>query len=399
MTASAWPRVAPREAHIRRLVPALLVPWALVVLPSASGCGLGARGLPPAPEPCPTRGAPLQAATAVPALAAPRAPWVSSKARPGARPLPSEARPGARPFATPPADTTLDFPYRDARLLHPGERHGGRVLVPGKAQLSGAPVPLVVVLHGRDLGGRPPLHELMAGNADLRPVVARLVAADAARPVLLAAPSQTRAAEVARTLWTPEGFELASFVEAVARRLAPEGITVDRGQVAVLGHSGAACHLAGDDGNGVFQVARRLRALASQGIRVRWLGLMDGCFFGAHGAGWLRRALDGTEARVAAMWTDPEEWGSRRYRKVRGFTRALGGRGLAGCAPGRYARCLETGDGWWVIHAREPALRRAFGRASGRTRPIASHYALPRWLLEELLVRWLPAASSPERTT
>jgi hypothetical protein len=256
----------------------------------------------------------------------------------------------------------------------------------------------VVLLHGVDKRGELGPHRLLGGGVDLRPTVAKLVARGRIEPVILAAPSQTAAAASSRSLWTPAGFELASFVARVAEVLRRRGgPAVDRQRVAVLGHSGAGCHLTPGPGggNGLFRVATDRESLARRGIRIQWLGLMDTCFFGAFGARWLRRALSAGGTRLAAIWTGPERWGHGTSRRVRAFTRGLGPSQSvrAGCDRSRYASCRElrpqarsgagSGVQGFVLHARRAALAKAFG---GRLTP---HQGLTHWLVERLLLRWL----------
>lgn len=117
---------------------------------------------------------------------------------------------------------------------------------------------------------------------------------------------------------------------------------------------------------------------------------MDTCFFGSYGAGWLRRALRGTQTRVAAMWTGPREWGPRRYRRIGAFTRSFAVRSVVSCDPTRYASCRTGPHRWWIFAARREALREALGDRSGRTRPLSPHWGLTHWFMEELLTRWIP---------
>lgn len=108
------------------------------------------------------------------------------------------------------------------------------------------PLPVVVFLHGTNPSSEPHMW-LGGGGRDLRPLVKRLIDAGQVEPFVLAAPSQTKNAGLAATVW--QDFDLNSFVEDVVR--ATEGkARIDRKRVVLAGHSGAGCNpkggLAGD---------------------------------------------------------------------------------------------------------------------------------------------------------
>jgi hypothetical protein len=135
------------------------------------------------------------------------------------------------------AFTQVTFPFRDAELLNADERDGGYLLAP--ARKSGA-MPLVVFLHGLNWG--PKKHLWVTPDArtpNLALEVQRLIALGTTRPFLFAAPSQTKNATSARTLWN--GFDLDELVGAV-EHAAPAGVKVDRASIVVMGHSGAGCN-------------------------------------------------------------------------------------------------------------------------------------------------------------
>jgi hypothetical protein len=96
-------------------------------------------------------------------------------------------------------------------------------------------------LHGTNPAGE--LHfGLGGGGHDLRPLADRLIESGAARPFVLAGPSQTRNAVLPATLWAD--FDLSAFVDDVAR--AVEGrASIDRESVVLAGHSGAGCNPTG----------------------------------------------------------------------------------------------------------------------------------------------------------
>lgn len=131
---------------------------------------------------------------------------------------------------------TLHFPHRDARFLYHYQKNGGAAVLP--AETPSEPLPLVVFLHGTNPTSEPHLW-LGGGGKDLRPLVTRLIDSGAVKPFVLAAPSHTKNAGLARTVW--QGFELSAFVDDVVR--ATEGqVTIDRARVVLAGHSGAGCN-------------------------------------------------------------------------------------------------------------------------------------------------------------
>jgi pimeloyl-ACP methyl ester carboxylesterase len=146
---------------------------------------------------------------------------------------------------------TRYFDHQDRQYLYEGQHRGGAAFLPEIASPDTA-VPLVVFLHGTNSSSQ--LHLWLGGGGrDLRPLVDRLIGASQVRPFVLAGPSQTKRATLARTLW--RGFDLGHFVEDVARAT-EDVVQIDRDRVIFMGHSGAGCNpsggLAGDfwtDGN------------------------------------------------------------------------------------------------------------------------------------------------------
>jgi len=135
---------------------------------------------------------------------------------------------------------TLYFPHQDARFLYRFQRNGGAAVLPEKAEASEA-LPLVVFLHGTN-----PTSETHmwfgGGGRDLRPLIKRLIDSGQVKPFVLAAPSQTKNAGLAATVW--QGFDLNTFVDDVVR--ATDGrATIDRTRVVLAGHSGAGCNPSG----------------------------------------------------------------------------------------------------------------------------------------------------------
>ena len=132
---------------------------------------------------------------------------------------------------------TLYFPHQDGRFLHRFQRNGGAAVVPER-ESSEQPLPIVVFLHGTNSTSEPHLW-LGGGGKDLRPLVKRLIDSGQVEPFVLAAPSQTKNAGLAATVW--QGFDLNAFVDDVVR--ATEGqVSIDRSRVVLSGHSGAGCN-------------------------------------------------------------------------------------------------------------------------------------------------------------
>jgi hypothetical protein len=140
-------------------------------------------------------------------------------------------------WSAPAPAKTLYFPHRDPEFLHRFQRNGGAAQVPDRSE-PGAPLPLVVFLHGTNPSSETHMW-FGGGGKDLRPLAQRLIASGQVAPFVLAAPSQTKNAALAATVW--QGFDLNAFVDDVAR--ATEGlVAIDRSRVVLAGHSGAGCN-------------------------------------------------------------------------------------------------------------------------------------------------------------
>jgi pimeloyl-ACP methyl ester carboxylesterase len=140
------------------------------------------------------------------------------------------------------AGTSIEFPFNDDTLLMRPQKDGGLVYVPDSLS-RGKSAPLVVFLHG--INDRQGVHLWMGspiGPFDLRTSWDTWIADGQARPALLAAPSQTRQAAAAATLWTD--FDLEQFVDATDEVLGSMA-SVDRSRVLLVGHSGAGCNKTG----------------------------------------------------------------------------------------------------------------------------------------------------------
>jgi hypothetical protein len=144
------------------------------------------------------------------------------------------------------AGTTIDFDFKDRRYILPWQKHGGRVYVPDR--VGTAPVPLIVFLHGTNNKERS-LHPWMNdGENDLRPMLDDLIDGERITPALLAAPSQTRDADMWH-LW--KRFDIDAFVKQTQRVLGDRA-RIDSNRVILVGHSGAGCNPAG----GILDAAR-----------------------------------------------------------------------------------------------------------------------------------------------
>jgi hypothetical protein len=293
---------------------------------------------------------------------------------------------------------TIDFPYEDEALLLPGQQAGGRVWIPRQALAAGGRYPLLVLLHGVSSSPSSRPHRLLRGAQDLSRVARRLMDAGTAEPVLIAAPSQTAEVASSGSLWRAEHLDLAELIHAVEQALPPAlGVRLRRDRVSVLGHSGAGCVLTVGQRNGLLHVAEQARLLAERGVHLEVLGLMDTCFYGATGAQFLRRHLEGTGTRILGMWVEPEDWDGQNRRGLEAFARALGLDAEVPCDPERYERCQGDAAGSLLLKARETAL--LAGLHDGRPEPeqLAPHSGVPIFLMEELLRRHYPAVAPARR--
>lgn len=141
-------------------------------------------------------------------------------------------------WSAPAAAKTLYFPHQDAHFLYRFQKNGGAAVVPEQRVEASRALPVVVFLHGTSSTTEPHLW-LGGGGKDLRPLVKRLIESGQVEPFVLAAPSQTKNAGLASTMW--QGFDLSAFVDDVAR--ATQGVVeIDRTRVVLAGHSGAGCN-------------------------------------------------------------------------------------------------------------------------------------------------------------
>jgi hypothetical protein len=161
-------------------------------------------------------------------------------------------------FASPSrAGKSLDFEFHDEELLFSGQHRGGRAYVPKQVNAD-EPVPLVVFLHGVNRNNQ--IHMWLGqGPDDLRARLDGWIKRGDLPPVVLAAPSQTRLATWANTLWT--GIELEEFVLAAERAVAGRA-RISHDHVIVAGHSGAGCNASG----GLLKIAADRGSIQPMGI-------------------------------------------------------------------------------------------------------------------------------------
>jgi hypothetical protein len=161
-------------------------------------------------------------------------------------------------FASPSrAGKSFDFEFHDEEFLFLGQHRGARAYVP-KQVTTDEPVPLVVFLHGVNRNNQ--LHMWLGqGPDDLRARLDGWIKRGDLPPVVLAAPSQTRLATWAGTLWT--GIELEEFVLAAERAVAGRA-RISHDHVIVAGHSGAGCNASG----GLLKIAADRGSIQPIGI-------------------------------------------------------------------------------------------------------------------------------------
>jgi hypothetical protein len=236
---------------------------------------------------------------------------------------------------------TVYFPHQDARFLYHFQKKGGAAVVP-EGVSSTEPLPLVVFLHGTNPIAEPHLW-LGGGGRDLRPLVERLIRSGQVKPFVLAAPSQTKNAGLARKVW--QGFDLNLFVDDVVR--ATEGrVVIDRTRVVLAGHSGAGCNPSGGLAADFWSAGTTLPiALVS----------IDPCLDRKMGGALARRPVE----VPLLLWWQPAIW----VREPAKFTAAL----LRDKPEARVDRVLELPPMGQNPHeailpvALESALRELFG--------------------------------------
>lgn len=132
----------------------------------------------------------------------------------------------------------VTFSFHDEDYLRPGETSGGLAYVSNGVP-QGDAVPLVVFLHGVNVGGTLHLWAGGAGTTDLTWLVSAQIDSRSVHPFIFAAPSATRDAMSGRRLW--RDFNLDELVDEVDAALGGRA-SVARDRVVLAGHSGAGCN-------------------------------------------------------------------------------------------------------------------------------------------------------------
>lgn len=142
-------------------------------------------------------------------------------------------------------ENVVTFSFDDAHLLDPRHHDAGAVWVTPNAQ-PGMRLPLFIYLHGlnRDRILRRWLH---GSHWDMRTIVGPMVTQGLIGPMAVAVPATTGdSAQSSATIYPR--FDVAAFVEAADRALAPHGFHIDRERVIFSSHSASGCALH----NGLF---------------------------------------------------------------------------------------------------------------------------------------------------
>ncbi|MBI5536267.1 MAG: hypothetical protein HY898_26330 [Deltaproteobacteria bacterium] len=104
------------------------------------------------------------------------------------------------------------------------------------------PRPLVVFMHGLNRDKVPFRWMGAASDPDVRDMIAGLIDGQKIEPAILVAPTTVTECDTPRTMWP--GFDLGRFLALTMRHLDAR-VVVDRRNVILVGHSGAACNTAG----------------------------------------------------------------------------------------------------------------------------------------------------------
>lgn len=150
------------------------------------------------------------------------------------------------------AARTIHFSHADEQLLRVGQSRSSVAYVPSTC--GEAPLPVLTLLHGVNESGT--LYPWFGGSHDLRPTL-DAVAQLSSRKFIVAAPSQTKGAWLASTVWS--NFSLHDFMDDLSAAL-PKGCAIDREATILAGHSGAGCNPEGGlataiDPNSTYQLA------------------------------------------------------------------------------------------------------------------------------------------------
>lgn len=204
------------------------------------------------------------------------------------------------PALPPPRE--VEFPFDDDARLQPGQARGGKLWRSRGLPNDGAPVPLLIIVHGIIFDGQ--RHHWLspdrAGPWDARPFMDDLVESGAVSPLVVAVPSQTRDATDPGKLFL--GLDFDAFVGAVEQALSSHQ-RIDRGRIVIVGHSGSAC----DPNNAAFA------ALGAKTFEPRALVAIDGCMAEANGA----LLASTTAARDVIVTYQQQLWSERPFRAFR----------------------------------------------------------------------------------
>ncbi len=144
--------------------------------------------------------------------------------------------------ATDAIDFLRFFTFEHKRYLYSKDGPGSLAWVPtGAALAEGAALPTVVFLHGLNEKGRT-YRRLDGGPEDLRPALRQLVISKKIGPFLLLAPTHTRYALGAASMWP--AFDLGAFLDRAEAALAGR-FRVARDRVVLVGHSAGGCNSEG----------------------------------------------------------------------------------------------------------------------------------------------------------
>jgi len=157
---------------------------------------------------------------------------------------------------------SIYFSHQDQRLLTPGLSVSSVAYLPRKSPKS-THSSLLVLLHGTNESRT--LYPWFGGSEDLRPMLSA-IAAESDRSFIVAAPTQTRSAWLARNMWAD--FELEAFVSDLRKAL-PEGFDIDLHATYIAGHSAAGCNPTG----GLVGSSEVVSGVALAGI-----AFIDTCF-------------------------------------------------------------------------------------------------------------------------
>ncbi|PIO06974.1 hypothetical protein COT47_02005, partial [Candidatus Woesearchaeota archaeon CG08_land_8_20_14_0_20_43_7] len=245
-------------------------------------------------------------------------------------------------------DCMIDFSYNDNLLLSSGSK-SSRIWVPSEARTSGGSYPLVVMLHGANTAG---VKNLMISSVHDVPSVAKgLIVTNQIKPVIIAAPSQTKDAG-ASLLWPSSDFDLVTFVNEVEKTLAANnaGVTIDKTSVSVFGHSSAGQQI----GYGLFKIAKDSQDgnINSKGVYLKVVGMIDTSSSSVMGSTMKSGFENRKNTDVFGVW---------QGKSVDSLANAMGVTSTdSSCDSTLYSRCKMNGDGWRVYEAQTSTLSSMF---------------------------------------